>query len=310
MILQPLKNFYVWVWLFSCVAIGIIIAYAFSAYKYMHKPLLELVRSFHRVEMGDFQVSINHDSNDEFGYLYKRFNDMMKNLNMLIEQVYKQKILAQRAELKNLQTQINPHFLYNSFFVLNTMAHIGDENLIPFTRQLGEYFRFITRNSSDFIPLIEEINHAKVYLDIQATRFAKRFQARFMDCPDKFHTILVPRLILQPILENAFKYGIEQKKTNGIISVGFEDNGNKLDIVIEDNGCNMADFDLQTLQMSIAHTGEESEMTGILNIHRRLQLAFGEQSGLDVMRSRLGGLKVVISIKLCGGVPNEQVADR
>jgi two-component system sensor histidine kinase YesM len=95
-ILQPLKNFYLWVWLYSCVAIGIIIAYALSAYKYMHKPLRELVKSFHRVETGDFQVSINHNSNDEFGYLYNRFNEMIRNLNLLIKQVYEHKILAQR----------------------------------------------------------------------------------------------------------------------------------------------------------------------------------------------------------------------
>jgi two-component system sensor histidine kinase YesM len=127
--------------------------YSFSAYKFIHKPLLELVRAFHKVESGDLQVSINHDSDNEFGYLYKRFNDMVKNLNMLIDQVYNQKILMQRAELKQLQSQINPHFLYNSLFMINTMARIGDDNLITFTKYLGEYFRFVTRNSSDNKPL-------------------------------------------------------------------------------------------------------------------------------------------------------------
>jgi two-component system sensor histidine kinase YesM len=305
LILHPLKSFYLWVWLYSCVAIGIIIAYSFSAYKYMHKPLLELVKSFHRVEAGDFQVSINHDSNDEFGYLYKRFNEMIKNLNMLIKQVYEHKILAQRAELKHLQTQINPHFLYNSFFVLNTMALLGDENLIPFTKQLGEYFRFLTRNSSDYIPLIEEINHAKVYLSIQATRFSKRLRTRFMDCPAKFHPVRVPRLILQPILENAFEHGIEKKKDNGLVAVAFEEDGNMLDIIVEDSGSEITDSDIQALQLAICDAGEESEITGILNIHRRIQLTFGGTSGLRVMRSGLGGLKAVLRINTCGSVGNE-----
>ncbi|MGB8453897.1 MAG: histidine kinase [Anaerocolumna sp.] len=92
---------------------------------------------------------------------------MVRNLKRLIDPVYNQKILMQRAELKQLQSQINPHFLYNSLFAMNTMARIGDENLILFTKYLGEYFRFITRNTLDYILPIDEINHAKVYTDIQ-----------------------------------------------------------------------------------------------------------------------------------------------
>lgn len=308
LILLQLGNFNGLVWIYSFVTIAIMITFAYSTYRYMHKPLLELVKSFRRVETGDFQVAIHHKSNDEFGYLYKRFNEMIQNLNMLIEQVYKQKILAQRAELKHLQAQINPHFLYNSFFAINTMAYIGDENLIPFTKQLGEYFRFLTRNASDSIPLIDEINHAKVYLDIQLLRFPKRLQTRFMECPERFYLFKVPRLILQPILENAFTHGIEHKKADGVIAVTFEDSGNMLDIIVEDNGSSMTDADIQNLQSLILHTGQESEITGILNIHRRIQLTFGEQSGLLVARSELGGLKVVMRIYFSGGDPDEPIA--
>lgn len=299
-VVKPLQNFYVWAWVFSSAAVCIIVIFSFSTYKFMHKPLLELVKSFRKVESGDLQVSIDHDSSNEFGYLYERFNDMVRNLNMLINQVYNQKLLMQRAELKHLQSQINPHFLYNSFFMLNTMARIGDENLIPFTRQLGEYFRFVTRNSSDYILLQEEVNHAKVYTDIQQTRFSKRLLIQFAECPERYKMLNVPRLILQPIIENAFEYGIEKKKSRGIISVAFEADEKKLDIIVEDNGSDMTDEELEKLQNRLEYNGEELETTGIINIHRRIRLVYGEKSGLRVSRSALGGLKVILYI-LPGG---------
>ncbi len=297
-ILKPIVNFKVWAWVFSVAAILIIIIYSLSTYKFMHQPLNELVRSFRKLESGDLKVSINHDSNNEFGYLYKRFNDMVKNLNMLIDQVYNQKILMQRAELKHLQSQINPHFLYNSFFMINTMARIGDENLVPFTKHLGEYFRFVTRNSMDNIPLEEEINHAKVYTEIQLMRFSKRLQIHFGECAETYKDLKVPRLILQPIIENAFEHGLEKKKNGGLLLVNFEGNENELRIIVEDNGCDITDSELEKLQDLLENDGHEIETTGVLNIHRRIRLVFGEESGLIISRSVIGGLKAVFKIVL------------
>ena len=307
-ILEPIQNFNIWVWVFTVSVIFIIIIYSYSTYKYMHKPLLELVKSFRKLESGDLKVSVRHDPNNEFGYLYKQFNDMVKNLNMLIDQVYNQKILMQRAELKHLQSQINPHFLYNSFFMINTMARIGDDNLIPFTKHLGEYFRFVTRNSADYIPLQDEINHAKVYTEIQLMRFSKRLQIQFAECPPRYNGLRVPRLIVQPLIENAFEHGIE-KKMNGIISVSFEDNEEELNIIVEDNGNDMTDTRLIDLQSLLTYSANELETTGIINIQRRIKLVFGENSGLQVSRSGLGGLKVTLKIKIPGGKNNVQIAD-
>lgn len=309
-IFKPIQNFYVWVWAFSIAAVVIIVIYSFSTYKFMHKPLLELVKSFRKVEGGDLDVSINHDSNNEFGYLYKRFNDMVRNLKMLIDQVYNQKILTQRAELKQLQSQINPHFLYNSFFMINTMARIGDENLIPFSKKLGEYFRFVTRNSSDYIPLEDEINHARVYTGIQQMRFSKRLVVNFAQCPESVRRLSVPRLIIQPIIENAFEHGIEMKKNSGIISVDFEMEDNELRIIVEDNGNEMPDARLEELQKSLLHYGEKNEITGITNIHYRVRLVYGGESGLEFMRSGLGGLKAVLKIKIPRSENIVQIADR
>lgn len=309
-ILKPLRNFNTWAWIFTVAALSIIVIFSYSTYRFMHKPLLQLVESFRRVESGDLQVSISHDSKDEFGYLYKRFNEMVKNLKMLINKVYNQEILMQRAELKHLQSQINPHFLYNSFFMINTMATIGDENLIPFTKHLGEYFRFVTRSSSDYIPLEEEIKHARVYTEIQRMRFSKRLEIQFGECPEKYLKLSVPRLIIQPLIENAFEHGIENKRSSGIVAVSFEELENELDIIVEDNGNTINDTELAKLQKALDCDGEGLETTGIINIHRRIRLVFGEESGLKLSRSGLGGLKASLGIRLQRGESNVQTADR
>ena len=299
--LIPLNNFYTWVWVFSLSAVAIIIIYSFNVYKLMHKPMHELIDSFKEVEKGNLQVSISHEANNEFGYLYTRFNEMTRNLRTLIDQVYNQKILMQRAELKQLQSQINPHFLYNSFFMLNTMVRINDENLIQFTKYLGEYFRYITRNASDYAPLIEEINHAKVYVNIQLIRFSKRLKVEFGKCPENFENFGVPRLILQPIIENAFEHGLGRKKKDGVILVNFFAGDSGLDIIIEDNGNELSDEDLTDLQKMLESDDNETEITGIINIHKRIKLVFGKDSGLSISRSALGGLKAKVMLRGKGG---------
>jgi len=303
-ILKPLKNFNIWLWIFSVAAICFIIIYSFSTYKFVHMPLMELVKSFRKVEGGDLQVTIEHDSNDEFGYLYKSFNDMTRNLNRLIDEVYNQKLLMQRAELKQLQSQINPHFLYNSFFMINTMARVGDENLIQFTKYLGEYFRFVTRNSSDYVSLLEEVNHARVYANIQLMRFSKRVEIQFAECPEEYKNLQVPRLILQPIIENAFEHSIENKSSGGIILINFESDEEELSIIVEDNGDYITDADLSKLQGTLQSNERGAEITGLININRRIKLVFGEGSGLQVLRSELGGLKVILKIIIPRGDNN------
>ncbi|MBA2939661.1 histidine kinase [Paenibacillus sp. CGMCC 1.16610] len=299
---KPLDKFYLWAWLFIFVAIVIIAIYAFSTYKFIHKPLLTLVKSFRRMENGDLDVNIQHESKDELGYLYGRFNQMVTNLGSLIDQVYKQKIMTQRAELKQLQSQINPHFLYNSFFILRTMARIGDvERIGQFVTQLGEYFQFVTRNASDEVLLKQEIHHARMYTEIQELRFSRRIRVQFDALPREIEQVLVPRLIVQPIIENAFEHSLEQMKRSGNIIIRFELAESEIRIIVEDNGDSLTDETLERISDTLDNGDEHAETTGLVNIHRRVKMTFGEAYGLRISRSELGGLKVIISIPFQGG---------
>ncbi|RED61864.1 sensor histidine kinase [Cohnella lupini] len=308
---KPLDKFYTLAWFFAAGAFVIIAVYALSTYKFIHKPMLRLVKGFRRLESGDLKQAIDHKANDEFRYIYSRFNKMVVNLRTLIDQAYKQKIMAQRAELKQLQSQINPHFLYNSFFILNTMAKVGDTDRIEqFTTQLGEYFQFVTRNASDEVTLGQEVHHARMYTEIQELRFSRRIKVRFDELPAELVRVVVPRLIVQPIIENAFEHSLEKMTRDGIVEIRFERSKEWACIVIEDNGDRLTDEKLMRISSAIAYENEKSETTGIVNIHRRIVITYGEGSGLRVARGQLGGLKVTIRVPLKGVGAIVQIADR
>jgi len=295
---RPLNFFYRWAWLFALASFIAIVVVSYFTYRFIHKPLLQFMQSFRRMEEGELDSTIEHDKKDEFGYLYTRFNHMLVKLKTLIDQDYKQKMMMQRSELKQLQSQINPHFLYNSFFILNSLAKIGDVDRIEqFTVMLGEYFRFITRNSDDLVPLSEETKHSRVYTEIQELRFSRRIQVQFDELPKELAALKVPRLIIQPIIENAYEHSLEKKAENGLLRVTFSKQHNDILIIIEDNGDHLSDDQLRHLQQSLEHINEFSEMTGMINIHRRLMLTFGDESGLRLERSELGGLQVTIHIQ-------------
>ncbi|WP_258199342.1 sensor histidine kinase [Paenibacillus endoradicis] len=308
---QPLNEFYKWGWIFIVAAIVIIAVFAFSTYRFIHKPMLTLVKSFRKMEHGDLDISIAHESKDEFRYLYGRFNQMVSNLRVLIDQAYKQKILVQRAELKQLQSQINPHFLYNSFFILNTMVRTGDvERMEQFTTLLGEYFQFVTRNSSDFVTLEQEVQHARMYTEIQQMRFSRRMKIEFNALPTELNQVLVPRLIVQPIIENVFKHSLEKRVSAGLIKVHFHHSAESIAIIVEDNGEQLSNEVLMRIEQAIQDTNEHIETTGMVNIHRRLQITFGIESGLKTERSELGGLKVKLLFSKGGKQENVQNVNR
>ena len=294
LVFTPMRNFTNWIWIFVMVSILVIAIFTLTMNRFINKPIKKLVEVFRQVENGNLQISLNTDDveSKEFAYLYARFNKMVDSLNMLIDQAYKQKILTQRAELKQLQAQIKPHFLYNSFFIINTMAQTGDDNLIEFTNHLGEYYRYLTRNAADIIPLHEEIEHARTYTSILSMRFTKNLTVEFGSCPKEFEQYPVPRLILQPLIENAFEHAAEKRMKDRIISISFEIREERLHITVEDNGTSLSEEELIKLQKTLVLQPDDGEVTALININRRLKLQYDEISGVVLYRSPLGGLGV------------------
>lgn len=297
-VFSSLSKFKTYFYVLAIVSIIILMLYAIFLFNYIHKPLDKLVRAFRNIETGDIKVRVHHSSHDEFYYIYNGFNNMLDHVESLIDEVYKQKILMQKAELKHLQSQINPHFLYNSFFILNTMARLGDnDQLERFTLQLGEYFQFITRNHSDNVMLIKEVQHAKIYTEIQGMRFSNRVSIEFIEITEQLEHIAVPRLILQPLIENAFEHAIERKTEKASLRVKVYRHLNQLIISVEDNGDYINDELINQLNQKLIII-ENIETTGIINIHQRIMLMFGKGSGLHFDKSEWDGLKATITINL------------
>ncbi|WP_372633153.1 sensor histidine kinase [Cohnella sp.] len=296
--LGPLERYRGLLWALSFISLAIIVAYSYWLYRLIRKPLYKMISGFRKVEAGLMEPMALPKSNDEFMYLFQRFNMMMDKLKVLIHEVYEQKIRAQSSELKQLQSQINPHFLYNTYFILYRLAKMNDnDSVVRFSQHLGEYFQYITRNAAEDVPLEAEIKHSRTYVEIQNIRFAKsRIDVEFGELPEGCKQMLVPRLILQPFLENAYQYGLEAKRKDGRIVIEMERQAENLLMSVEDNGEKLTDGDLQRLEADIANSGKDMEYTGMLNVHRRLQIRFGADCGVSVARGEMGGLKVTLKL--------------
>ncbi|MEK0314885.1 sensor histidine kinase [Cohnella sp. 56] len=287
-------------WLLSFVSLVFIISYSYWLHQLIRKPLHRMITGFRKVEAGKLEPMPLPKTQDEFYYLFQRFNMMSDNLKVLIQEVYEQKLRAQTSELKQLQSQINPHFLYNTYFILYRLAKMNDnDSVIRFSQHLGEYFKYITRNASDDVPLDTEIKHSRAYVEIQNIRFAKsRITVDFGELPAGCGDMRVPRLILQPFIENAYQYGLEPKRRDGRIAVTMAEQDGRLLISVEDNGERLTDADLRLIEAKLEKQGADMEYTGMLNVHRRLQIRYGVEYGVSVARGDMGGMRATLRLPM------------
>lgn len=287
---------------FTIVACGMVALYFRLAKRLVNEPLKKLVNALSWVEKGDLHVQIAHDKDDEFSYVYTAFNQMVASLENMMEINYRQRMLMREAELKQLQAQINPHFLHNSFFILYRMVKDEDyENLSDFLIYLSDYYRYITRDGSKEVSLGEEDKHARQYVQIQLVRFKKRISAEFALLPSEYLGIRVPRLILQPLLENVFNHGLKDVASDGRLRVWHEAQDGRLYIHVEDNGAGMDAQQLAALQIKLdGPVDEGEEVTGIINIHQRLRIMFGQEYGLQIRAPKTGGARFSLVIPANG----------
>ena len=154
---------------------------------------------------------------------------------------------------------------------------------------------FITRNGREYLPLREELDHANTYINIQHTRFRNRFSMQIDELADCYQKIMVPRLIIQPVFENVFKYVVERTRDEIFLHMGFNQEEDILDIYIENSG-EITDSELETMRESLEVT--EGEIHGMANIHHRLKIIYRGEGGILLSRSGYGGLRVTIRIKM------------
>lgn len=297
----PLEQYNLWLWMLTLISIVIIMIFSFSIYRSIHKPLSVLIRGFRMAEQGQTSIHIPQSRRDEFGYLYSRFNHMIERLHILIDENYVARIRTSEAELKHLQSQIQPHFLYNSLFSIKQMAEVENVELIQeFTDYLGQYFRYMSRDSHSEVSLGEEMDHALVYASIQKIRFGSRVQLQLEELSRDYRGIAIPRVIIQPIVENVFEHAFAKRSQGGTLKLSYQVDQEKLSIRIEDDGDQLTDEILSNLQASFQESANQrsgnEEITGLMNVNQRLRIKFGTGYGLSAQRSALGGLCMIINI--------------
>ncbi|GAA4849905.1 hypothetical protein GCM10023310_30430 [Paenibacillus vulneris] len=288
------------------LAVGILTS--FLLYKHVQAPLHELTSVLKRFKSGDFNVRLNRWFHNEFDFVVVRFNDMAGQIQHLIEDVYEEKNRSRLATLKQLQAQINPHFLYNCLNFIISSASLGrNEPVIAMAYNLSDYYRYITRLDDPHSCLGDELKLVKNYLEIHLLRM-QRIQYE-MIIPDEMMNLRMPRLLIQPIVENAIVHGLEPKMGEGVIQITGELTEDCIRIKIEDNGVGLTADRLRELMEELDRPMDETTGYGLWNVQQRLKYWFGEEAGLELRPSSgLSGLSVTIYWRK--GTQHDSIASR
>lgn len=259
-------------------------------YRNVQRPIRKLIRGLQSVQRGDFSVRIDSNVNNEFAFLFYRFNDMSQQIQSLIENVLNEKLRVREATLKQLQAQINPHFLYNCIGYMINMAQLKDEEaVVSMGHNLSAYYRYMTRLERPTASLNEEIQLIINYLDIQKLRNGRIHY--HIDIPEEMLKQQVPRLMLQPIVENAVIHGVGKTYSSGEIRITGKLSDGFCKLCVDDDGPGMTEEQLDTLNRKMRQPLQEDMGYGYWNTNQRIIHQFGDKSQLVFTKSDLGGFR-------------------
>ena len=266
---------------------GLIITYKISAW--ITNPILNIKNKMEEVINGNLNVGVSVDRDDEIGELQNSFNTMVKRLQESIEGIKKYEKQKRVAELSFLQAQINPHFLYNTlsgirFLISMNKTDVAEEMIYRFTKLL----RSILPKASEMITLEEEILNIQNYVELQKMRYPDCFNVEY-EFEDSIKNYKIPSFILQPIVENAILYSMEKENNKGYINIKGYQSEDTIKIIIEDNGIGMSKDKLNSVLSKEASINS----VGVINVHERIQLNYGQEYGLKIESLEGKGTKII-----------------
>lgn len=284
------------------VTLAVILITIFS--KMLSNRLSNLSGKIERVATGDLTTKIDIDGTDEIGQLSNQFNEMVDNLRGMIDQVIetnrqKNQIEVNQNEMKfkMLASQINPHFLFNTLESIRMKAHIeGEKEIANVVKQLGQIIRKSLDTEGKPLPLKDEMELVRTYLDIQTFRYGDRLKYELNIATETSHLLIQP-LTIQPIVENAVYHGLEAKESGGKVVISSYLANNRVIISVQDNGVGMTEERLEQIDAML----EEKETNGqnrigLRNVHQRLKLMYGADAGLNIMSEQGKGTYIQFSI--------------
>lgn len=264
--------------------------------KRMVRPLSDLSAQMKKVENGIFEGVKISDAvgKNEIGSLTDDFNVMVEQIDTLIQENYLKKILLQESELKLLQSQINPHFLYNTLESINWMAKSGrTKEISVMVQALSKLFRSTVNNKESVITVDEELNLLDNYIAIQKIRFEERLEIN-IDVENEFYKYKIPKLILQPLVENSIKYALERYSTVCIINIYAKCTEEGMKLYIEDNGPGIEKERLELIKDNKPF--ESKSGIALKNIRRRMEITYHREDAMEIHSAEGEGTTIVLNI--------------
>lgn len=272
-----------------CIVLLVVLGYAFS--KRLVSCLERLTENMNQVHRGFRKVTVDSDSKDEVGTLIRSFKRMMEELNKLISEVYEAKIELQHTEMRALQAQINPHFLYNSLSIINWKAIEAEEDEISkVTLDLSTYYRTSLNRGETMTTVENEIRNIRAYLNIQLIMHDNSFQVE-EEIDESCYQIMTPKLILQPLVENAIDHGLDPlEKEEKVLTIRVKKEGNQVVFQVQDNGNGMPQEKAEQI------LGIQSPGYGVHNVYERIKLLYKENGAMRIVSEEGRGTMVEIRI--------------
>ncbi len=262
----------------------------------IHKPIARLERFAGALAGGDLQARAPETRVTELHELTQSLNAMASRLQGLIDENRREQENLKKSELRALQAQINPHFLYNTLDAIVWLAEAGQtREVIHITRALSDFFRISLSQGKDFIPLSEEIKHLTGYLTIQKIRYRDILDYE-IDIPEEICGARVLKLLLQPLVENAIYHGIKHRRGRGMIRVSGRAEGAWLMLTVEDNGAGMTAERLAQVRAGLSAGAGMSPGYGLYNVNKRIQLYYNQPQGVWISSDEQTGTRVTLKV--------------
>ncbi len=286
---------------FSLLGMGLLLLLVIILSYYIPRsitmPITRISRVTNQVAKGNLSVRAAAESGAEARMLSDSLNAMIDKINELLDQVTTEQIRLRKAEFELLQAQINPHFLYNTLDTIVWLAEAGDQKrVVSMVGNLSDFFRTSLNQGKDIISIREELAHVRSYLEIQQVRYQDILRYE-ITVPEDLYEYKIPKITIQPLVENALYHGIKNKRGQGTITITGERSENGFVLYVRDNGIGMTQGRLNEVRAGIqklSYTGKE--IYGLYNVNERIRLNFGETYGISIESTYGEGTCVSISL--------------
>ena len=260
------------------------------------KMIDELVEAFSAVKQGNLDMHLNINPNDEFNIISEAYNLMLFSLKELMKTNHDKARATVISEIKQLESQFNPHFLFNTLENIKFMIKLDPVAANKMIIALSKLLRYSINNSSSEVSIQEDMEYNHNYLNIQKYRFGNRLNY-IIQIPEELNHYIIPKLLIQPIIENAIKYGFRDCQ-HMLVKIQISISNNKLVIIIVNNGTEIDEQSLGEIRSMLISPTNFSEHSGLYNVNRRIQLMYGDCYGLEIISKHHEGTTVKINLPL------------